>query len=170
MDIKRNYFRVAIKDFIGYEVDSDGNVWGKFGEKLRLGAGRGDGRKSLACLTRNGKKFTRHVYRLMAQAFLPNPEKKPFVCHKNGNSNDNLLSNLYWGTAKENQVDRKIHGTFQSGIKLNGKQVRVIKHILTIPNHISMKTIGKIFGVTAQAIFHISKGNSWKQVQITEQL
>ena len=55
-------------------------------------------------LCANGKRETWSVHRLVAIAFIPNPENKPTVNHINENKADNRVENLEWATIREQNL------------------------------------------------------------------
>lgn len=58
---------------------------------------------------------THLVHRLVALTYIPNPENKPCVCHKDNNRTNNRVENLYWGTYKENTQQCIQDGRFKPG-------------------------------------------------------
>lgn len=55
-------------------------------------------------LFQNGKRFNKKIHRLVAEAFIPNPDKKPCINHINGKHNCNCVENLEWCTYNENML------------------------------------------------------------------
>lgn len=53
-------------------------------------------------LSKQGKIKKKRIHVLVASEFIPNPEHKPQVNHKNGNPQDNRIDNLEWVTNSEN--------------------------------------------------------------------
>lgn len=96
------------KDVVGYEgyyqVSNLGNVRrilkdGSFRPVAVTANKKGYGRVHL-CV--NNKKKRLACHRMVAQAFIPNPENKPEINHIDGNPSNNILNNLEWCTRSEN--------------------------------------------------------------------
>lgn len=93
-----------IKDFIGlYQVSNFGRV-----KSLKWGKERILKPRKLKCgyfaviLYKDGVTKSYFIHRLVAQAFLPNPNNLPQVNHKNENKTDNRVENLEWCDQKYN--------------------------------------------------------------------
>ena len=55
-------------------------------------------------LWKSGNRYPKLIARLVAQAFISNPENKPEINHKDGIKANNDISNLEWVTSSENQL------------------------------------------------------------------
>jgi len=90
-----------IKRFDGYFVDMSGNVWSSKQKKYKKLSSNNIGKNNRYCkvrLSRNNKKKTLTVHRLVAETFLPNPNNYPVVMHMDDNPKNNCVGNLKWGT------------------------------------------------------------------------
>ena len=107
-----------IEGYPNYLIYDDGRVWSKERRGTRGGwlipyaDNRGYMMVKLMCHSR-GKNYT--VHRLVAKHYIPNPENKPQVDHKDRNINKNHVSNLRWVTNQENQDNRGMRKTNKSG-------------------------------------------------------
>ena len=87
----------------GYFVSEEGKIFSqKYGRRVELKQSEHKGYRRVA-LSQNNKRTQYPVHRLVAEAFIPNPEEKPFVNHIDGNKRGNHWKNLQWCTASENQ-------------------------------------------------------------------
>lgn len=94
-----------IKDFPDYCVSTDGEVYSAKGESYRRLKQYSKTHGYLyVALFRNGKRYYRRVHRLVAEAFIPNPDNLPEVNHKDEDKTNNLASNLEWCTSHDNKV------------------------------------------------------------------
>jgi hypothetical protein len=69
-------------------------------------------------LSGDKKTHTQFIHRLLACAFISNPENKPFVNHKDGNKLNNTLSNLEWVTHQEN-----VQEAYKQGLNSTAKRI-----------------------------------------------
>jgi hypothetical protein len=93
-----------IDGFSRYSVTVDGKVWSAYKGGYMSPVISHEGYHSLNLRNDEGKlKFVK-VHRLVAQTYIPNPENKPQVNHKDKNTHNNCVDNLEWVTAKENTI------------------------------------------------------------------
>lgn len=101
--MKTNEVFLSVPGYEGlYEVSNLGNIKSLRSGKLLKQASDNVGYK-LVCLTKDGKSKGYGVHRLVALAFLPNPENLPEVNHKDETHDNNCVENLEWCTKSYNR-------------------------------------------------------------------
>lgn len=71
-------------------------------------------------LSKNGKTERFQVHRLVAKAFIPNPENKPHINHKDFNGTNNCVENLEWVTHSENMIYSQKAGRLNEAQSIGG--------------------------------------------------
>lgn len=164
---EREWCRIC--GFEQYEVSNFGEVrsWHKGQPKLLSTPPVKEGSYHAAHLHKGGKNVSVLVHRLVAAAFIPNPDKKPQVNHINGIKSDNRAENLEWCTQSENNLH-----AFSSGLrapacgednaiaKLTPEQVDYIRQNYK-PYVNGGAKLGRKFGVSASTIKSIIQNKSW---------
>lgn len=181
MGYKVNEIWKPVKGYEGlYEISNYGRVKGmervtKFGTQNKIYPERilkPKRRKGLyssyvLCNT-NGHK-TIMIHRLVALHFIPNPESKRCINHKDGNKENNHICNLEWVTHKENSkhardtgLNKQVGNTCTLSL-LTSEQVLHIRAEYK-PRVITQKYLSKKYNVATRTIAHIIQRTSWKNI------
>lgn len=120
--------------------------------------------------TEKRKQKVFYVHRLVAEAFIPNPEDKGDVNHIDGNTHNNRVDNLEWTTRKENIAHAfrtgltKNYGSNHVFAKLSEDQVKEIRKSYQRGKYGSGSCVlAKKYGVSPSTIKNIVRGASWKR-------
>lgn len=166
---------VSVLDFEGlYEVSNYSRVKscikkGSRNELIILFTTNKNGYNTISLLNGKKRKNT-SVHRLVAQAFIPNPENKPQINHKNGIKTDNRIENLEWATASENTqhaydtgLEKKKIGELNGRCILKELDVLKIKEFIKQPH--SLVELGNRYGVSSSTISNIKRGKTWAHLK-----
>lgn len=164
-----------IKDIDGYggmyTVDQQGNIYSKYRGGRILAKLKGSNGYEMVHLSSNGSAKKVPVHRIVAQAFIPNPDNKPQVNHIDGDKSNNKVSNLEWATASENSGHRdKI---LWGGIRRCGKKKKPVKCLETGEVFYGINEAGRRHRISPSNIrlairgvkHHTAGGYHWKDIE-----
>lgn len=111
------------------------------------------------------KKCGRKVHRLVAQAFIPNPDNLPEVAHKDGDPSKNTVNDLRWSTHGDNMRDKVEHRTLPLGEKHHASKLTTEKVIEIRKRHAageSMSGLARLHGVCVATMFDVIHRKTWQ--------
>lgn len=153
------------------------NKWGLRDEPrmLKFNPDKQNGYPQTSLIDVNGKRRTVNAHKLVMAAFgPPKPSDAHEICHRDGNSTNCQIENLYWGTRAENVRDAIQHGTAYDitqhspkgsahhHSKLNESQVKEIRSRALAERIVDL---AKEFGVSSSVISSVVKRRTWKHVE-----
>lgn len=157
--------RKEVKGYEGiYDVTDTGEVFSRLSNKV-LKAGK----TKKGYLIVNLRQKTFNLHRLVAQAFIPNPDNLPQVNHIDGDKTNNNVTNLEWCDNSFNQLHalkiglKKDYGVNSHTAKLTEKEVLEIRSKY-IPRVYSMCRLADEYGVSYIVINKIINRKTWKHI------
>lgn len=143
----------------GYFVRSDGKIFnnktGKLKEEMHI-----TNQSGYEIVNINGRVLL--IHRIVAECFIPNPENKPIVNHKDGNKTNNHVENLEWCTNSEN-----VQHAWDTGLahkRKTDEQVDLQKQLaeklqlLRLQKGVSQLEVSKYLGLTVGAYQNYETG------------
>lgn len=120
------------------------------------------------CITHNGIQKSLHVHRIVAIAAFGTPTSGMQVCHLNHDPADNRISNLIFGTPKDNKRQSIEIGQYGAGerhgmSKLTEPIIRMIYQINKLGLYTQIQ-IGLMFGITGVHVGNIVNGKNWRHL------
>jgi hypothetical protein len=116
----------------------------------------------------NGKSTWAAISRCVALSFIPNPENKTQVNHKDGIKSNNKLENLEWSTNAENvrhaflnKLNTPLRGEKSPNAKLNENKVYAARLMFSL-RKATYEELAKIFSVSKSTISSAINNKNWK--------
>ena len=115
----------------------------------------------IVSLSLNGKKYTRKIHRLVALAFIPNPENKSEVNHKDGDKWNNDVSNLEWVTPLEN-TRHACNNNIRYSVLTEETVVKICE--ILEKGDVRISNIARLFNIKSEHVCKIKRGLIWKDI------
>ena len=145
-----------MRDVKGYEglygITSCGKVWSYKNERFLKPYANNNGYLGVA-LSKNGKAKQFLVHRLVAEAYIPNPNNLPQVDHIDNDKTHNYVNNLQWITGRDNVRKGRIKPILQ--FDLNGNFIREWESAIDVGREVRSNICMCLKGKYKQALGYI---------------
>lgn len=159
-----------IKGYSHYRIYSNGRIYSEFINRYITPTEDSSNYLQNTLVDDNGNRKTIKTHRLVAMAFLPNPENLPDVNHKDFNRKNNNVGNLEWCTEKYNTQYTALYNidnNKESYMKLSPLTEEQVLLIPTLLNYgFSVKLISKLYKVGHITIRNIITGKTWRWLKL----
>jgi hypothetical protein len=172
-----NYNNEIWKDYIiPYQISNYGRIRNKNTRKiLKQTINKSDGYPKITSVHKiNGKNVytTIFIHKAVAEKFLSNPKKLPFVIHLDNNKLNNAVDNLRWGDKQLITNKNILYKTFNPKVgidnnksKLKEKDVKYIReYYLSGDKVFGARALGRKYGVSKDTILNIINNKSYYNV------
>lgn len=159
-----------IKGYSHYRIYKNGRIYSEFINRYITPTEDSSHYLQNTLVDDNGNRKTIKTHRLVAIAFLPNPENLPDVNHKDFNRRNNNVENLEWCTEKYNT-----QYTSKYNLGINKESYMKLsplteEHVLLIPTLLnygfSVKLISRLYRVGHITIRNIVSGKTWRWLKL----
>ena len=158
----------TIPGFENYSIDKNGNVKGLKRNKLLTSVRQDNGYFTVGIYNGRGLKQIGYVHRLVMLTHDPHPNAANlYVCHKDNDKTNNVLGNLYWGTAQDNvqqaivdNIRNTPSGTEHYNSLFTKKSVMLIRNSKVLKN----TRLASIWKCSPQTIQRIKAGTRYVNV------
>ena len=121
-------------------------------------------------LMRDGKIITRSVHSLVAETFI-GPRGNQVVRHLDGNPHNCHLSNLAYGTHKDNEADKAKHGHRLFGSRVHGARLTdegVLRLRAEFLRGVGLRELTESTGMDYSAVFSAVHGETWSHLPVPD--
>lgn len=144
-----------------YEAAEDGTIYSSKRRTRRVMVGKvTEAGYRMVVITIEKKKHYYNVHRIIASAFIPNPNNYREVNHKDGNKLNNSVANLEWVTTRQNQLHAMTSG-LRPALKLDYTKASEIRRLYATGKYTQCQLAG-MFGVKKTQIGYIIHNKRWK--------
>ena len=155
----------------GYFVTKQGEVFSKVRKNIKKLAVTVQWSYPRVRVMIDGKETSRHIHRMVATAFIPNPENKEQVNHKDGNKLNCHVDNLEWVTRQENKDHAEDIGLLDNCPRVgvdNGRAIlseSCVDDVVTmLLSGLSSVTVAKKYNISVSTVSNIIRGVAWKHI------